>query len=291
MKTIILDIQKDLFESSVLEQSAAMQFVSLDEALRIKDSSCVLLSSKGISDFTSTIRKLAHVQYRNGTGLLLVNPPVNTDIGSAIDAPVSIIVKKRKASSVCKYSGSENFNSKSEYEIWSDGTIASSLSSGVMAVDDNQDTILLKYQPKNTSGAVFVTTLKLLSYSGMTNEEDRESILRFLLNWKNTQSQLTVSSSEKAENTVDEDLLHSVAILAFACNSIDPDMILTGMSRFFALNSDVTTIQSSLEYLESALSASGNELISKLEDYVDQTGHYSYAREIKEILEDEEADS
>ena len=291
MKTIILDVQKDLFESSVLEQTVTMQFVSLDEAVRVKDASCVLLGSKGIDDFTSTIRKLAHVQYRNGNGLILINPPVNTDIGSAIDAPVSIVVKKRKASSVCKYLGPENFNSKSEYEIWSDGTIASSLSSGIMAVDENKETILLKYQPKNTSGAVFVTTLKLLSYSGMTNEEDRESLLKLLLNWENTQSQVTDSPIEETENTFDEGMLHAIAILVFAYNSTDPDKILTAMSRFFTLDSDVVTIQLSIERLVSTLNMSGNDLVSKLEDYIDKTGHYSYAREIKEILEEEEAGS
>ena len=31
MKSLILDIQKDLFESSVLEQSAEIKFVSVDE--------------------------------------------------------------------------------------------------------------------------------------------------------------------------------------------------------------------------------------------------------------------
>jgi len=200
-------------------------------------------------------------------------------------------VKKRKSSSVCKYLGPENFNSKSEYEIWSDGTIASSLSSGIMAVDENKETILLKYQPKNTSGAVFVTTLKLLSYSGMTNEEDRESLLKLLLNWENTQSQVTDSPIEETENTFDEGMLHAIAILVFAYNSTDPDKILTAMSRFFTLDSDAATIQLSIERLVSTLNVSGNDLVSKLEDYIDKAGHYSYAREIKEILEEEEAGS
>ena len=50
MKSLILDIQKDLFESSVLEQSAEIKFVSVDEALGMKGVPCVLLGSKGIDD-------------------------------------------------------------------------------------------------------------------------------------------------------------------------------------------------------------------------------------------------
>ncbi len=160
MKTLILDIQKDLFESSVLEQSAEIQFVSVDEALGVKGVPCVLLGSKGIDDFTGTVRKLARANYQNGTGLIIINPPIDTDIGNAVDAPVSITVKKRKASSFCKPTAFDGRDGEGKYEIWSDGTIESSLSSGVMGVDDNKGTVLLKYQPKNTSGAVFITTLK-----------------------------------------------------------------------------------------------------------------------------------
>ena len=98
MKTLILDIQKDLFESSVMEQSAEIQFVSVDEALGVKGIPCVLLGSKGVDDFTGTVRKLARTNYQNGTGLLIINPPTDTDIGNAVDAPVSITVKKRKTS-------------------------------------------------------------------------------------------------------------------------------------------------------------------------------------------------
>jgi hypothetical protein len=44
-----------------------------------------------------------------------------------------------------------------------------------------------------------------------------------------------------------------------------------------------------LEQLSINLNATKENWTSKLEDYIDQAGHYSYAREIKEILEDEEA--
>jgi len=284
MKTLILDIQKDLFESSVLEQSAEIQFVSVDEVLGVKGVPCVLLGSKGIDDFTGTVRKLARANYQNGIGLIIINPPIDTDIGNAVDAPVSITVKKRKASSFCKPSG----DGESKYEIWSDGTIESSLSSGVMGVDDNKGTVLLKYQPKNTSGAVFITTLKLLSYSGMTNETDRESLLKLLLMWENKQSFVNEEPTEDVTAS-DESVLHAVAILSFSYDSKDPDKISAAMSRFFTLNTDADAVRQVLEQLSINLNATKENWTSKLEDYIDQAGHYSYAREIKEILEDEEA--
>ncbi|GAB7503994.1 hypothetical protein Bwad004_05080 [Bilophila wadsworthia] len=288
MKTLILDIQKDLFESSVMEQSAEIQFVSVDEALGVKGIPCVLLGSKGVDDFTGTVRKLARTNYQNGTGLLIINPPTDTDIGNAVDAPVSITVKKRKASSFCRPSGFDGLGGESKYEIWSDGTIESSLSSGVMGIDENKGAVLLKYQPKNTSGAVFITTLKLLSYSGMTNETDRESLLKSLLTWENKQSFTSEEQTEEAASP-DESVLHAVAILSFSYGSKDPDKISATMSRFFTLNVDADAVGTALDQLSTKLNATKETWTSKLEDYIDQAGHYSYAREIKEILEDEEA--
>jgi len=290
MKTLILDIQKDLFESSVLEQSAEMQFESVDDALGIKGVPCILLGSKGIDDFTGTVRKLARFHYQNGTGLIIINPPTDTDIGSAVDAPVSIIVKKRKASSFCKPSGFDGRDGERKYEIWSDGTIESSLSSGVMGVDDNKGVVLLKYQPKNTSGAVFITTLKLLSYSGMTNETDREALLKRLLSWENKQSFINEETTGDAASQ-DDDVLHAVAILSFSYGSKDPETISAAMPRFFTLNPDADTVLQALNQLSIDLNATKENWTSKVEEYIDQAGHYSYAREIKEILEDEEADA
>jgi len=287
MKTLMLDIQKDLFESSVLEQSAEIQFVSVDEALKVKGVPCVLLGSKGMDDFAGTVRKLARANYQNGTGLIIINPPIDTDIGNAVDAPVSITVKKRKASSFCKSSGFDGLDGESKYEIWSDGTIESSLSSGVMGVDDNKGTVLLKYQPKNTSGAVFITTLKLLSYSGMTNETDRELLLKLLLIWENKQSFVNEEPTEDVTAS-DESVLHAVAILSFSYGSKDPDKISAAMSRFFTLKIDAGAVRKVIDQLSTNLNATKENWMSKLEDYIDQAGYYSYAREIKEILEDEE---
>jgi len=289
MKALILDIQKDLFESSVLEQSAEIQFVSVDEALRMKGISSVLLGPKGIDDFTGTVRKLVRTNYQNGTGLLIINPPTDADIGNAVEAPVSIIAKKRKASSFCMPSGFDGLGGESKYEIWSDGTIESSLGSGVMGVDDNKGTVLLKYQPKNTSGAVFITTLKLLSYSGMTNETDREALLKQLLTWENKQLFINKEPTEDV-TAPDESVLHAVAILSFSYGSKDQEKISAAMSRFFTLNSDADAVGKALDQLSTNLNATQENWMSKLEDYIDQAGHYSYAREIKEILEDEEAD-
>ena len=58
---------------------------------------------------------------------------------------------------------------------------------------------------------------------------------------------------------------------------------------FLTLNVDADAVGTALDQLSTKLNATKETWTSKLEDYIDQAGHYSYAREIKEILEDEEA--
>ncbi len=292
MKTIVLDVQKDLFESSVLEQSVPIHFLSYEESLVCKDASSIILGSRGIDDYYSVIRNLSQSFYKKGTALILVNPPVEIDLASLIDAPVSIIVKKRKASSICKCFKTEGFQFSKEYEIWSNGVIATSLSSGILGLDDSNECILLKYQPKNTAGAVFITTMKLLSYSGMTKESDREDLLKQLLVWKNTiKESISIQQGQQGqeEYRIEHSVLTAVAILAFAYNDTTPSKIASIISRFFTFDYDSDSIQKAIDELSLDLRAKDEkDLVSKLEDYIDQAGLYSYAREIKEILEEEE---
>ncbi len=231
MKAIVIDVQKDLFESSVLEQSGPIQFLSFEDALNCGDASCVVLGSKGIDDYNNIIRKLSQFSYKSGTALILINPPVEMDIGAAINAPVSIAIKKRKVSSICSCLKSDDFNFKKEYEIWSDGVVSSSLSSGILGIDGDRESVLLKYQPKNTSGAVFITTLKLLSYSGMTIEADREELLKLLLEWNNAKSVNSSVISKEKEDIVDESVLNTVAILVFAYRSTNASKIVSIIPR------------------------------------------------------------
>jgi hypothetical protein len=69
--------------------------------------------------------------------------------------------------------------------IRSDHCIETALSIGIIAVDAAGKPTLLRYQPSNRSGAIFLSTLQLLSYTALSNEQHRQALLSTVLAWRN----------------------------------------------------------------------------------------------------------
>jgi len=57
------------------------------------------------------------------------------------------------------------------------------LGAGVLAVDAQNKPVLLRYQATNTAGPVFFSALQLLTYTALTDETHRQSLLGHLLSW------------------------------------------------------------------------------------------------------------
>lgn len=289
MKAIVLEMQQELFETSVLEQSSFVEFRSYVDIVKTADASGFMIGQKGIDEYTKTLSALCKAFYHHGRALVLVNPPAGVDLGVCLDAPASIYVRKRKASSVCRSRIHKILPANAALEIWSDGIIESALSAGIECVDDEERCILLRYQPKNTSGAVFITTLKLLSYSAMTTETDREELLRYLLSWNNTDIPAANAMPDESAAAIEPHILTAVAVITYALNDFEPSKIAAAIPRFFDVEVDEATIRKAWATLQADLAIASLEAIpTVLEDYIAQTGLYAYAREMKELLQEEE---
>ena len=291
MKIVVLKSQKDLFETSILEQSGSVDFLPYDDILAQPDTSCVVIGTKGIEDYKKSLLGLSHAFYKKGMSLILVNPPTGVDIGECIDAPTSVFIKKRKASSVCKSKIKDESKYNKTSEIWSDGVIVTTLSSGIVCIDEDNKCVLLKYQPKNTTGAVFITTLRLLSYSAMTIETDREEMIGRLLSHENIESMPHSEEVPQEKDQIESHILTAVAVLTYALNGFDISKIESMIPRFFDFQCDADAIQKAFEKLINGTDEESPEtLLTGLENYIDRSGLYSYTREIQEILEEQEVD-
>lgn len=288
MKAIVLDTQQELFETSVLEQSCPVEFLPYAEVLKRADNSGFVIGQKGLDDYAAVLPALCRAFYQRGAALILVNPPVEIDLGVCIEAPVSVYIKKRKASSMCQRYSPDMPSSGAIAEIWSDAVIETSLSAGIEYVDDEGSCLLLRYQPKNTSGAVFITTLKLLSYSAMTTETDREALLHDLLAWNNAEIHSLPETPAEDVAPIETHILTAVAIIAFALNAIDPSQIAAMIPQFFDFQVDETVVRTALEQLAPG-SVPPEAAPEILEDYIHQAGLYAYARELKELFQEQEA--
>jgi hypothetical protein len=295
MKARVAKEQLDLFEITVLEQSAEIEALELTDLAEHPSADPVVLVGRCLTrERAATIRGIADAVFKSGTVMLIVPPFGDHDFSFYVDAPLSIRVVRRPATSECRVVMPEwQARLGSTLNIRSDHYIDTALTAGVACLDGDGKIILLRYQPKNTSGAVFVSTLQLLSYTALTSESDRNLLVSEILNWRNPQ----LSTVHNVERTLIEphvpsrDDLSLVLLAIFASSSLDAGTLRETVEIYFDKHLAEGEIQIVLGYLESegVLDRVDSQSFSRVSDQrligaIEALGLHAYARELKELV-------
>jgi hypothetical protein len=185
MKVLVWKEQADLFEVSVLEQTARPVPGSLDDLGRDSTLPVLLIGRALAPDRRAEIEALARAVFASGRPLLIIPPYGDLDVGRYLDAPASVRLRRRSPeSSVQVVDDGLRAEVGSTLSIRSDHIIETALGAGILALDIGRKPVAIRYQPKNTSGAVFVVSLQLLSYTALSSEDHRQALLAALLDWR-----------------------------------------------------------------------------------------------------------
>lgn len=295
MKVRVAKEQLDLFEITVLEQSAELEALELKELAEHPSADPVVLVGRCLTrERAATIRGIAGAVFQSGTVMLIVPPFGDPDFSPYVDAPLSIRVVRRPATSECRVVVSEwHARLGSMLNIRSDHHIETALTAGEACLDGEGKIILLRYQPKNTSGAVFVSTLQLFSYTALTNESDRNRLISEVLNWRNLQpsSVRTVERTLFESHVPSRDDLSLVLLAVFASSSSNAGTLREIVENHFGKHLREEEIRTVLGYLESegVLERVDQQSFSRVSDRrlidsIEALGLHAYARELKEIV-------
>ena len=149
------------------------------------------------------------------------------DLGRYFETPVQLGVRRRAADSAARITdGALEEVLGGGVKVRSDHFFDTALGAGVLAVDARNKPVLLRYQATNTAGPVFFSALQLLTYTALTDEAHRQSLLGHLLSWTPSvtaearEIALQQSSPPKAE-AVGEGVLVPVALLLAARRPAD----------------------------------------------------------------------
>lgn len=295
MKVRVAKEQLDLFEITVLEQSAELVVLEFADLAEHPSTDPIVLVGRCLTgERATTIRSIADAVFRSGTVLLLVPPFGDNDISPFVDAPLSIRAVRRPATSDCRVVMPEWQDRLGlTLSIRSDHHIETALTAGEACLDGNGKVVLLRYQPKNTSGAVFVSTLQLLSYTALTTESDRNLLVAEVLSWRNLQS----STPDKVKRTLIEsqvpsrDNLSLVLLAIFASSSLDSSILRETMETYLGTHMAEGEIETVLGYLESegVLDRVDQQSFIKVSDRrlaeaIEALGLHAYARELEELV-------
>ncbi|MEU0250296.1 hypothetical protein ABZ192_39550 [Streptomyces sp. NPDC006235] len=299
MKARIVEAQADLFEVGVLSQTAEVESVPMDRLLA-DPSGPPLVVVGGLLDAERLVdmRKLSSALARSGVAVILVPPFTDLDLGRYFETPVQLGARRRAADSVARITdGVLEEDLGGGVKVRSDHFFDTVLGAGVLAVDAQNKPVLLRYQATNTVGPVFFSALQLLTYTALTDEAHRQSLLGHLLSWTPS---VTAEAREiarqrsnppKAE-TVGEGVLVPVALLLAAGGPQTAELLRSRAGALLGVDLSANDVGRALEELtRQGLAASGASAPSDREAlvrFLEQRGMHPYLRELGALLASEE---
>ncbi|MFE5501656.1 hypothetical protein ACFQ73_03785 [Amycolatopsis japonica] len=299
MKARIVEAQADLFEVGVLSQTAGVESVPTDRLLA-DPSGPPLVVIGGLLDAERLVdlRKLSSALARARVAVIVVPPFTDLDLGRYFETPVQLGVRRRAADSAARITdGALEEVLGGGVKVRSDHFFDTTLGAGVLAVDAQNKPLLLRYQATNTAGPVFFSALQLLTYTALTDEAHRQSLLGHLLSWTPSVTAeprgiaRQPSSPPKAE-AVGEGVLVPVALLLAAGGPQTAELLRSRAGALLGVDLSANDVDQALEeFTRQGLAAFDAPTTSDrgaLVRFLEQRGMHPYLRELGAMLASEE---
>jgi hypothetical protein len=295
MKVRVWREQLESFEMSVLEQCAQLVPSEIEE-MEVQDLELpiVLLGRALVQARERAVRRLIATVYRSTTMILLVPPFGDLDLHKYLDTRESIRVVRRPPDSKVKLITSD-WQAKlgSDLAIRSDQFVDTTLVAGLLGVDSSSKPVLLRYQPKNTAGAVFLSTAQLLSYTALSVEHDREALLSSILSWRNPQHDRPETRQPAGLGTdqLTREEVTAVILAVAATRALDITKLQSFLESIFGTSPRPERLTLGLDYLamEGVTGAALEGQLGIHDDQLQRTletlGLHAYARELGEMVQ------
>jgi hypothetical protein len=161
-----------------------------------------------------------------------------------------------------------------------------------LAAGDQSYAALILIQPRNTSTPLLLCGARLLSASGLSDDEDRLTLLESIITW--AWSWHPIPDLSKTETNqppqLDEATWHAVCIVLAGTKTNVPKEIVSLTNSLFGTKISESSLQFALDRLSASGLAQidGNRLILNLpalEEYTQQLGLWAYVRSLRKDFE------
>ncbi|GEM_PF-2549209 len=300
MKARVLEEQADLFEVSVLSQSAEVEPVAWDALIAEPSGPPVVVIGRALSSARlPEFRKFATAAARAKVAVLLVPPFADLDIGRYFETPVPLRARRRGAedsASVVDAGVAQLLGS--DLKIRSDHHFETALGAGVIAVDQQGKPVLIRFQVTNTSSPVYFSALQLLTYTALTNEENRQATLAHILAWEPSVAseavvgRAAVATAGSKPSPVSREVLVPVALLLSAGGAQPSELVRARARAFLGADLSEGDVQRALnEFAAMGVIEAGDTwtvIPANLEAFLERLGLHAYVRELADLLATEE---
>jgi hypothetical protein len=290
MKVHIWSEQSDSFEMGLLEQVATLAPIDLGD----EPQAPVVLLGRGLAaPQLKAVTRLTGRIYLGRHPLILLPPFSDRNLRKYFEFPAEVTIAKRKPTATVQVVDAglaERVGG--DLVVRSDDYIATSLV-GVVARDDARQPVILRFAPRSTAAPVIIVTLQLLSYTALTNEEDRQRLLAVLLDHSFQSAAHRAPEIEIPDRAAPprQELAPLLVGLA-ALGHVDTPRLSELLASMFGQSISDGKLEEMLLFLEkqTIIRRAGAERIidrTALEAILEELGMSAYARELRELLQEQ----
>ena len=294
MRINCLSTQEELFETRLLRRISQPVFLAIEAIPSGLDAPLVLYGNWHPQGFRKGLDWLSGFVFHLPKPCVLLPP---FDIGEishvlGLTTSISVQIVNTNRLLVLPDVDSLHLDDKNELQVQTDYAFSGPTGNAWLTATENKLAVVDMLQPKNTSTPLLLCGARLLSASGLSNNDDRLALLEGILTWATHWSKAADQIIEPPSRSpkLDEATWHVVCILAAGARTSTVNETISLARSLLGVEISLVDVQIAHERLvEYGLAQRINENLllnlDALETYTQQIGLWAYVRALRKDFE------
>jgi hypothetical protein len=294
MRINCLSTQEDLFETRLLSRVSQPVFLAIEAIPSGLDAPLVLYGNWHPQGFRKGLDWLSGFVFHLPKPCILLPPFDVGTMGESLGLMTALSVQNVNTDGLLVLPEAEALNlaNKNELQVQTDYAFSGPTGKAWLTATENKLAVVDLIQPKNTSTPLLLCGARLLSASGLSNNDDRLALLEGILTWATRWSKAADQIIEPPSQSpkLDEATWHVVCILAAGARTSTVNETISLARSLLGVEISLVDVQIAHERLvEYGLAQRINENLllnlDALETYTQQIGLWAYVRALRKDFE------
>jgi len=294
MRVNCLSSQEGLFETRLLRRVCEPVFIDSENILLGMNGPLILYGQWHPQGIGAGLRWLASLAYSLPHPCIVLPPfdegPLNTMLG--LRTQLKGIAINTNRISIIPDAEPLKLPNQPTLQIQTDFAFTGQAGRPWLVAGDRSAAALTLIQPKNTSTPLLLCGARLLSASGLSDDEDRLTLLESIITWACGWHPIPDLGKKETNQPLqlDEATWHAVCIVLAGTKTNVPKEIVSLINSLFGTEITESSLQLALDRLSvlGLAKINGDKLnvnLSALEEYTQQLGLWAYVRSLRKDFE------
>jgi hypothetical protein len=294
MQINCLSTQIEFFETRILKRTFDVVFLDLENLPKGQTGPLILFGPWHPLGFITGLRWLSELSHELQHPCIILPPFESGSLSEAFRLSTSLNVQIANTNYLLTLPEAKQagFSEQRTLKVQTDFTFTGSTGKAWATVGDPLLAALLCVQPKNTATPMLLCGARLLSASGLSDDEDRVDILEGIITWAGNWQQIPITNDVNIIESplINDETWRVVIIVLTGCKLETLDKVNAFSSSIFGIDineNDIQLVEDRLIQLDLAKRSESSLDINlgDLEKYTQQNGLWAYVRALRKDFE------